>query len=76
MESTIASENADLAILAVPVSEAQAVAERVVQAGVRAILNFAPIRLDVPSHVAVNDVNIGLELEALAFVLAGGPGDR
>jgi redox-sensing transcriptional repressor len=72
LEGTITREGADLAILAVPASEAQAVAGRVVKAGVRAILNFAPIRLDVPPNVAVNDVNIGLELEALAFVLAGG----
>jgi redox-sensing transcriptional repressor len=71
LEDAIRSEDADILILAVPAHAAQELAERGVRAGVRGILNFAPVRLNVPRTVPVNAVNLGLELEALAFVLAG-----
>ena len=44
-------------------------AGRAVDAGVRGILNFAPIRLNVPPRVPVEDVNLVMELEALSFAL-------
>ena len=69
METTVEAEGVEMAILAVPGAAAQAVAERLVAAGVRAILNFAPVRLDVPEGVVVNDVNLALEMEALSFAL-------
>ncbi|MGH7626425.1 MAG: redox-sensing transcriptional repressor Rex [Gemmatimonadaceae bacterium] len=59
----------DIAVLAVPASAVQRVADLVVDAGVRAILNFAPHQLKVPSHVAVKTVNMAMELEGLSFVL-------
>lgn len=64
----------EIAILTVPESAAQEVADRVVAAGVRAILNFAPAGLQVPDGVAVNNVDMALELEGLAFALANGEG--
>jgi redox-sensing transcriptional repressor len=45
------------------------VVDRVVAAGVRAILNFAPVKLEVPAHVAVKTVNMALELEGLSYAL-------
>jgi redox-sensing transcriptional repressor len=59
----------DIAIVAVPGEAAQAVVNRVVDAGVRAILNFAPVKLNVPEHVAVKTVNMALELEGLSYAL-------
>jgi redox-sensing transcriptional repressor len=59
----------EIAIVAVPAEAAQAVAERAARAGVRAILNFAPARLDLPAGVVVNDVNLAMELEALSYAL-------
>ncbi|MBR9990766.1 MAG: redox-sensing transcriptional repressor Rex [Gemmatimonadetes bacterium] len=59
----------DIAIVAVPASAAQGVVNRVVAADVRAILNFAPTKLDVPEHVAVKTVNMALELEGLSYAL-------
>ena len=73
LEELIKGEAVELLILAVPASSAQRLAERAVRAGVRGILNFAPVRLHVPSTVPVNAVNMGVELEALAFVLADRP---
>ena len=59
----------DIAIVAVPAESAQGVVNRVVGAGVRAILNFAPTKLDVPEHVSVKTVNMALELEGLSYAL-------
>ena len=44
-------------------------AEQAVEAGVRGILNFAPIRLKVPSEVHVEDVNLVMQLEAVSFAI-------
>jgi len=41
-----------------------------VKGGVRAILNFAPVALNVPPTVTVSNVNMALELEALSFALS------
>lgn len=76
LESDLAAGGIDIVIVAVPASAAQAVVERVVGAGIRAILNFAPTRLEVPEDVALKNVNMAVELEGLSFALAraGGGG--
>ncbi|HXQ28733.1 MAG TPA: redox-sensing transcriptional repressor Rex [Gemmatimonadales bacterium] len=70
LEADLKKEPSDIAILVTPADAAQAVADRLVRAGVKAILNFAPIQLAVPSAVAVKSVNMALELETLSFALA------
>ena len=70
LESALATESIDIVITAVPADSAQAVVDRVVAAGVHAILNFAPMKLRVPEHVALKNVNMALELEGLSFALA------
>lgn len=69
LEGDIARERPDIAILAVPGEEAQPVVDRLVRAGVRAILNFAPVQLQVPNDVALKTVNMAIELEGLSFAL-------
>ena len=59
----------ELVILAVPAEAAQEMARRSVETGVKGILNFAPVRLDVPPTVPVQDVNLIMELEALSFAI-------
>jgi redox-sensing transcriptional repressor len=59
----------DIVIVAVPAESAQAVVDRVVAAGVRAILNFAPTKLRVPPEVSLKTVNMALELESLSYAL-------
>ena len=49
-----------------PAEAAQDVADRLVRAGVKAILNFAPVQISVPHDVHVKSVNMALELEALS----------
>lgn len=70
MEEWLTHENVDIAIIAVPAEAAQSVVDRVVQAGIRAILNFAPIKLRVPGSVALKNVNMAVELEGLSYALA------
>jgi redox-sensing transcriptional repressor len=53
----------------VPGEEAQRVVDRVVRAGVKAILNFAPTQLHAPADVAIKTVNMAMELEGLSFAL-------
>lgn len=61
----------EIVILTTPVEAAQKVAERVADAGVKAILNFAPVRLELPAEVAVRQVDLSTELQILSFHLAG-----
>ncbi len=60
---------ARIGIIAVPASAAQEVADRLVDAGVTAILNFAPTILRVPPHVAVRNVSFLQELAVLSYHL-------
>jgi redox-sensing transcriptional repressor len=64
-----AERRVEIGVIATPARTAQEVAEAMVVAGVRAVLNFAPGKLEVPGHVALRNVNMAVELESLAFVL-------
>lgn len=75
LERVARDEGLEVLILAVPAEVAQALVERAVAAGVRGVLNFAPVQLRVPAGVAVQDVDMVMELEALAFELTH-PGDE
>lgn len=59
----------ELVVIAVPPQQAQAVVDNVVKAGVKAILNFAPINLKVPEDVYLRIENMAMELEHLSFRL-------
>jgi redox-sensing transcriptional repressor len=69
IERDIAKEHPDIAVLTTPAEEAQVVVDRLVSAGVRALLNFAPIQLHVPADVTLKNVNMAMELEGLSFAL-------
>ncbi len=75
MEALIRERDIDIAVLAVPGSAAQGVADRLVEAGVRGILNFAPKRLEVPPDVVVRSVDMALEMEGLSYALTHGNGE-
>lgn len=69
LERDVQREHPDIVVLTVPGEEAQRVVDRVVRAGVKAILNFAPTQLHAPADVAVKTVNMAMELEGLSFAL-------
>ena len=58
-----------MAILCVPPTAAQEVTNQLIEYGVMAILNFAPIVLSVPDEVTVNNVNLAMELENLSYFI-------
>ena len=69
IERDIQKEHPDIAVLTTPADEAQVVVDRLVSAGMRALLNFAPVQLQVPPDVTLKNVNMAMELEGLSFAL-------
>lgn len=69
LEQELRRQAVDIAVIVTPADAAQAVADKVVGLGVKAILNFAPIQLIVPDDVVVKTVNLALELETLSYAL-------
>ena len=67
LEASLKEKGIAIAIVATPAAAAQETAERLVAAGVRSILNFAPTVLTVPSHIHVRQVDLSVELQILAF---------
>ncbi|MDQ5974723.1 MAG: Redox-sensing transcriptional repressor Rex [Actinomycetota bacterium] len=67
LESVVATGRAHIGVIATPAEAAQGVCDRLVAAGVRSILNFAPVVLAVPEDVEVRKVDLAVELQILAF---------
>jgi redox-sensing transcriptional repressor len=62
-----------LAILAVPSISAQEVCSQLVNAGIKGIMNFAPVILQVPEDVTVNNINLCDELECIMYMVGPAP---
>ncbi len=71
LESVVQKENVNIAAMAVPSSAGQAVLNKIVETGIKAILNFVPTRLNIPEGVEVNTVDLKIQMERLAFHLTG-----
>ncbi len=69
MAALIAEEDIKIAMLAVPASQAQAVADQLVQAGIRAILNYAPININVRADVEVQYIDPVSHLQHMTYYL-------
>lgn len=67
LEDVVHSGGAHIGVIATPAEAAQDVCGRLVNAGVRSILNFAPTVLTVPNGVEVREVDLAVELQILAF---------
>ncbi len=67
LKEVVTDEGISIAIIAVPPAAAQEVSERIVDAGVKSILNFAPTVVNVPPDVTVRKVDLSVELQILAF---------
>ena len=67
MEELHSMENVSIAILAVPQRAAQGVADRLLEAGITSILNFAPKTLNLPTGVISRNVDLSTELQVLAY---------
>lgn len=65
----ISKQKIKVAIIAVPISAAQEVTDQLVKAGVRAILNYAPITVSVPNYVRVQYIDPVVHLQRMAYYL-------
>lgn len=68
LEDVVAHAGAAIGVISTPADVAQSVCDRLVTAGVRSILNFAPVALAVPAGVDVRKVDLSVELQVLAFL--------
>ncbi|MGJ3237770.1 MAG: redox-sensing transcriptional repressor Rex [Anaerolineae bacterium] len=71
LEDVIKENDCQMAMLAVPAEHAQAVTDRLVKAGVRSILNYAPISLTVPESVMVQYIDPVVHLQHMTYYLQG-----
>lgn len=69
MAEVIAATGAELGMVAVPSEGAQPVADALVAAGIRGVLNFAPVLLRLPPTVSLVSVDLTVQLEQLAFLV-------
>jgi redox-sensing transcriptional repressor len=67
LAATVTAARIRLGILAVPAEAAQTVADLLVSAGIRGILNFAPTAITVPESVVLSSVDLAVQLEQLSF---------
>jgi len=67
MADVMARENIHVGVIAVPAAEAQAVADQLILAGVKGLLNFAPVRLRVPAGLYVENVDLMMALDKVAY---------
>jgi redox-sensing transcriptional repressor len=76
IETVLAEQEVEIAIIATPPAQAGDAAARVVAGGVKAILNLAPVNLDVPEGVIVRQVCLSTDLQILSFYLAQGGSEK
>ena len=69
LKAVLREKKIQVAIIAVPAERAQQVADRLVDAGVNAILNYAPTTLSVPPKVKVYDIDPVAGLQSMTFYL-------
>lgn len=69
MDRAVAARGIEIGIVTTPATGAQESADRLARAGVRAILNFAPVAIEAPAGVTVRDVDLVVELESLSYAL-------
>ena len=67
LDDVVAGRGASIGVITTPAAAAQQVCDRLVQAGVTSILNFAPTVLVVPDHVDLRKVDLSIELQILSF---------
>ena len=69
LQETIRKKNIQIAMIAIPAEYAQDVADQLIEAGVRAILNYAPISINVPDDVHVQYIDPVVHLQRMTYYL-------
>ena len=69
LRQVVEEQEIDIAIITVPVNQAQRVANALIDVGIKALLNLALVRIEVPDEVALMDARIVVSLQELAYIL-------
>lgn len=69
LDGFLQANRVDIGIVAVPASEAQKVVDRLVAAGIRAILNYAPITAHVPRDITIRHIDPVLSMQSMTFYI-------
>lgn len=69
------NERITVAILTVPAYVVQSITDRLVQKGIKGILNFTPARLNVPETIRVHHIDLAIELQSLVYFLKNYPAE-
>jgi len=69
LKPIVARENIRIGVICVPADEAQAVADILVDAGITAILNFAPVRLSTEPGVKLKNMDLAISFESLSYFI-------
>ncbi|HEV8231789.1 MAG TPA: redox-sensing transcriptional repressor Rex [Thermoanaerobaculia bacterium] len=70
LAEVVETERIEIGVITVPAASAPEVARRCWQAGLKAVLNFAPVRLDAPPDAFLKNVDLKINLETLSFYIA------
>jgi redox-sensing transcriptional repressor len=70
LDKIVREHKIKLGMIVVPAPAAQSVADRLIQAGIEGIVNFAPVTLVVPPEISLVGVDLAVELEQLSFAVA------
>ncbi|AGN35058.1 redox-sensing transcriptional repressor Rex [Bacillus sp. GM2] len=63
------TDDIPVAILTVPAQAAQSITDRLVELGIKGILNFTPARLNVPEHIRIHHIDLAVELQSLVYFM-------
>ena len=69
LQKALKKADLDVVILTTPGPAAQEAANQLVQSDVKGIMNFTPVRIDVPEDVSVHQIDLGIELQSLLFFM-------
>lgn len=70
LEEVLQQRQIHIGVITVPAEQAQKVADRLVEAGVKGIWNFAPLRINVPGHVRIISEDLSVGLSSLSYFLS------
>ncbi|WP_278390485.1 redox-sensing transcriptional repressor Rex [Lactobacillus acetotolerans] len=76
LKKQLSDQQISIAILTVPSTAAQKTTDDMVEAGIKGIMNFTPIRLSAPSNIRVQNVDLATELQTLIYFLNSDKSDK
>lgn len=69
LSKVVKDEKIDIAILTIPAEAVQETAQLIENSGIKAILNFTPVKLSFPKNIKVSNADLALELKTLSFFI-------